>query len=80
MAAAGAPGPRPHPAPRITVALIPKAQADLAALRRGTGLSVTDLVNRAISLYEFFEAQMAAGSDLLVRDRKTRDMQVVRLL
>jgi Ribbon-helix-helix protein, copG family len=36
---------------RITVVLLPKAAAGLAALRERTGLSKTDLVNRAISLY-----------------------------
>src|SRR5437660_85881 len=40
---------------RITVALIPKAVADLQHLQEGTGLSKTDLVNRAISLYRFIE-------------------------
>ena len=65
---------------RITVALIPKASEDLQHLQESTGLSKTDIVNRAISLYEFFEAQLQAGNDLLVRDRKTKETQLIRFL
>lgn len=65
---------------RITVSLIPKAAADLAELQDRTYLSKTDIVNRAISLYEFVEAQIAAGRVLLVRDTDSGDMQMVKLL
>jgi hypothetical protein len=65
---------------RITVALIPKAVADLQHLQGRTGLSKTDLVNRAISLYEFIDKQTRAGQDLLLRDSETRETQLVRLL
>ncbi len=65
---------------RITVALIPKASEDLLRLQGRTSLSKTDLVNRAISLYEFIESQLQAGRDLIVRDRETGESQLVRLL
>ena len=65
---------------RITVALIPKASDDLGRLQERTGLSKTDTVNRAITLYEFIDAQLTAGRDVLVRDSRTGDTQVVRLL
>ena len=52
---------------RLTIALIPKVADDLAALRKRSGLSKTDLVNRAITLYEFTDAQIAAGGEVLVR-------------
>ena len=65
---------------RITVALIPKAGGDLQRLQDRTNLSKTDIVNRAISLYEFFESQLNAGQDLLVRDPKTGETQLIRLL
>jgi hypothetical protein len=68
------------PSERITVALIPKAAADLQHLQDRTSLSKTDLVNRAISLYEFINEQTEGGQDLLLRDKKTGDMQLVRLL
>jgi hypothetical protein len=67
-------------ADRITVALIPKASEDLQRLQDRTGLSKTDLANRAISLYEFVESQLQAGRELLVRDPETGESQIVRLL
>lgn len=71
---------RALPVDRVTVALIPKAGEDLQRLQDRTGLSKTDIVNRAITLYEFFDAQMQAGHDLIVRDRKTGETQLVRFL
>ena len=67
-------------ADRITIALIPKAAADLASLQEQTSLSKTDITNRAISLYEFITAQIEAGMDLIVRDRRTGETQLVQLL
>jgi hypothetical protein len=64
---------------RITVALIPKAAADLQRLQDRTNLSKTDLVNRAISLYEFIDKEMSAGSDLLIRDT-AGEIQLVKFL
>jgi hypothetical protein len=71
---------RTLPAERITVALIPKAAGDLQELVDRTGLSKTDIVNRAITLYEFFEAQLQVGNDLIIRDGKTGEKQLVRFL
>jgi hypothetical protein len=67
-------------AERITVALIPAASAHLAALQERTGLSKTDLANRSITLYEFTDAQMRAGRDVLIRDNGTGEIQAVRFL
>ena len=39
-----------------------------------------DLVNRAITLYEFIDAQLRDGRDLIVRDQETSETQLVRLL
>ena len=65
---------------RITVALIPKASEDLQRLQEATSLSKTDIANRAITLYEFIDAQMRAGRDILIRDNETGETQIVRLL
>jgi hypothetical protein len=65
---------------RITVALIPKAAADLQALQDRSGLSKTDLANRAISFYEFIEAQLREGREVIIRDPHTREMQRVHFL
>ena len=57
-------------ASRITVALIPEVEATLAALAARTGLSKTDLVNRSVTLYEFIDAEMKAGHQVLIRDQE----------
>jgi hypothetical protein len=62
---------------RITVALVPKAAADLQYLVDNTGLSKTDLVNRALSLYRFVEESTATGREVLVRDKATGEDRVV---
>jgi hypothetical protein len=67
-------------AERITVALIPKAGEDLQRLQERTSLSKTDLANRAIILYEFIDAQLRAGRDLLVRDSQSGETQLVKIL
>jgi len=76
--------PRPEritqPTDRITVALIPKAGEDLQRLQERTSLSKTDITNRAITLYEFIDAQIRAGRDVLIRDSKTGETQLVRIL
>ncbi len=71
---------RALPAERVTVALIPQAGEDLQRLQDRTGLSKTDIVNRAITLYEFFDAQLKAGHDVIIRDQKTGESQLVRFL
>jgi hypothetical protein len=69
-----------QPTERITVALIPKAGVELQRLQERTSLSKTDITNRAITLYEFIDAQMRAGRDVLIKDGKTGETQLVRIL
>jgi hypothetical protein len=65
---------------RITVALIATAADDLRRLQKRAKLSTTDLVNRAITSYEFIDAQMQAGRDLLIRDKWSGETRLVRFL
>jgi hypothetical protein len=65
---------------RITTSLIPRTVEELSRLQADTGLSKTDLVNRAISLYAFVAEQLAAGRDLAIRDRESGETQLVRIL
>jgi hypothetical protein len=65
---------------RITVALIPKAAADLQKLLARTGLSKTDITNRAITAYEFIEAQISAGKEVVISDPKTGEQKTVLFL
>jgi len=77
--AAGHPA-RPQVSERITTALIPEAAGDLRRLQERTSLSKTDVVNRAITCYEFLDAKLKSGHDLIVRDRRTGVTQLVRFL
>ena len=65
---------------RITVALIPTAAGGLRRLQERTNLSKTDIANRAITSYEFFDAYLQAGHELIVRDTRTGETQLVRFL
>jgi hypothetical protein len=64
----------------ITIPLIPATAGDLQRLQERTNLSMTDLANRAISSYEFIDAQLQSGHELIVRDRKTGEAQLVQFL
>ena len=64
---------------RIRVSLIPAAEDDLRRLQERTNLSRTDLANRAITIYEFLDAQLRAGSDLIVRDNRTGETRQIHL-
>lgn len=58
---------QPRPVERITVSLIAKAADDLRQTHERTGLSKTDIVNRAIGLYAFIDEQQTAGGVLVLR-------------
>ena len=52
--------------PRINAPLVPAASEALRALQERTRLSKTDLVNRALQLYEFLDAEKRKGMGLLL--------------
>jgi hypothetical protein len=64
---------------QITVALIPAAQAGLRQLQERTNMSKTDLANRAITTYEFLDAQLRAGHELIIQDNRTGETRHVHL-
>jgi hypothetical protein len=68
------------PGDRITVALIPKAMEDLRLLQQRMSLSRTDLMNRAVILYEFVDDQLRSGHDIIARNQATGETQLVRLI
>jgi hypothetical protein len=75
------PSARPQPlGGHIAFALIPKAVDDLLGLQDRTGLSRTDVVNRAIISYAFIDEQTRAGQEILIRDKNTRETQLVRFI
>lgn len=67
-------------AERITVALVPTAAGRLRQLQERTNMSKTDITNRAITSYEFFEAYLQSGHEVLVRNASTGETQLVRFL
>jgi hypothetical protein len=70
--------PPPTTTTRITVALVAKAARDLRRIVNRTNLSQTDVVNRAVSLYEFVDAEVSSGAELIVR-RNGQEHRVVLL-
>ena len=53
----------------ITVLLISKVANELQRTQQGTDLSKTDIVNRAITLYNFLDGERDSGAELLLRRR-----------
>jgi hypothetical protein len=58
------------------VGLTKRSADELERLQRETGLSKTDLVNRAIGLYKFVTDHLEMGEQLLIRDANGNDMLV----
>jgi hypothetical protein len=77
---AGPPGNTPAAAvDRLSVSLVAKASGDLQRTHDRTRLSKTDIINRAVSLYEFIEAELGAGAEL-IRRREGQQDQLIKLL
>jgi hypothetical protein len=62
----------------ITTGLVPAAAADLEKTQDRSGLSETDIVNRALTLYEFIDAELSSGAELYLRRDGRR--YIVKLL
>ena len=69
----------PDIADRISVTLVKKAADDLARTQKRTGLGKTDIVNRALSAYEFIDRHMADGAEVLIRYPDGRERLVTFL-
>jgi len=64
---------------KITVGLIGKAARDLRRTQQRSGLGFADIVNRAVSLYEFVDSHQAAGDQILLRHSGAGRVDRVRL-
>jgi hypothetical protein len=64
------------PGASITVWLIPKAVRALRRLKRRTGLSATDIINRAIQLYRWMD-ETEDTCDICTINRQTGEMSLV---
>lgn len=70
---------QPEIAEHITIALIPKVVKEFQRLQHRTNLSRTDLANRAITLYEYIDAQRLAGCEVLIRNPETGTTRAILL-
>jgi hypothetical protein len=63
----------------VRLPLVDRAALDLAKACRRSRLSPTDIVNRAITLYEFLDQERAAGTEVLLRrpDGSTVSLQLM---
>lgn len=62
---------------KITVALIPQAADALRLAAERREMTRTDVVNRALTLHGFIDAQLAEGRELLLRDPCTGAVELV---
>jgi hypothetical protein len=62
------PSQRVHPptSERYSVTLVPPAVQAISDLTELTGLSKTDVINRAVQIYAFFEARRREGGQVLL--------------
>ncbi|WP_405706130.1 hypothetical protein OG264_03520 [Streptomyces xanthophaeus] len=59
----------PHPdSERYSVTLCPPAVTAVAELTAASGVSKSDVINRAVLLLGFIEAERAKGHELMIRD------------
>jgi len=63
---------------RITVGLIARAVRDLRHTQERSGLSVADIVNRALTLYEFVDGRLAAGDQFLLRRQGAGGLELIQ--
>ena len=61
---------------KITVNLIPQAWTAAEETAARLSLTKTDVINRALQAYAFFEQEIANGSEVLIRSRDGDTQQV----
>jgi len=61
---------------RVNVALIAEAAEALGKIQARTGLKKVDIVNRALTIYEFIDAELRGGNKILLRDPEGHDQLV----
>lgn len=62
---------------RVNAKLISDASEALQLLTERTGLSKTDLVNRAIVMYAFMDAELSKGSVFYLTDSNGKEHRLV---
>jgi len=62
---------------RVNAKLTDEVAVALRALKERTGLGKTDLVNRAISMYAFMDAELSKGSVFYLTDSSGKEHRLV---
>jgi hypothetical protein len=71
------PPPAPGSPERINVMLTADASEALARVQQQSGVKKVDLVNRAIQVFAFLDAELRAGGRVTVRDANGAEQRVV---
>jgi hypothetical protein len=61
---------------RLTVALVGDAVRALSRIRDRSGLKKVDILNRAIVVYDFIDAELRDGKQIVLRDKDGREERV----
>jgi hypothetical protein len=75
-----APGEAPGARERVTVNLTGRGANALADLVRRTGDSKTDVINRALGVYQLIERITGEGGAVFVREHGSDDLERLRFL
>ena len=67
------------PLERVTVNLSARASRALELITKLTGDSKTDVINRALQVYAFFEETTADGGALYIQESKDAPQQLVKI-
>jgi hypothetical protein len=67
------------PLERVTVNLSARASRALEQIAKLTGDSKTDIINRALQVYAFFEETTADGGALYIQESKDGPQQLVKI-
>jgi hypothetical protein len=63
---------------RVTVNLVPRAVKALEAESKDSGMNKTDVINRALAVYRYFQEETRAGKELLLRSgEKVESIKIV---
>ena len=61
---------------QVSIILTAKVAEELRRLQARTGLSQADIINRAVTLYDFVDEQLSRGNQLVIRDAAGKDSEV----
>lgn len=64
----------------MTVGFLSNVAGELDSIAARSGMTKTDIINRAVTLYAYVDARIAAGDDLLIRSSATGDVERIKLI